>query len=398
MIKGSNGKKSTKRIQTIIFAVVLSIAAWFLVNIVDNPETTVTLPDVDVRFKNEYALKEQGIVLTEKNSIPSMAVTLRGRRSNLMDHMNGVYIEADTSVVTKPGKYELTGSVTVPSNSGITVDAAKIDKIPITAEKLESKDIKIEIEQTGTNKTKIIKSETALPTVAVTGAKKELEEIASAVVSVDISDMTEDNTTDVGFVLVDTDGNYITRNETLETATAEITVSNTVYTAKSVKINPELNADLSNQYILDKDDTSVTPAAVTVGVNDENTDNSIILYIDKTSPEAQDYTLQSTDDMYIPKENSQVRVKAALLKKASKTLDVTAEAENLASGMSASVEPAAVTVTGPEEELTPEGVKAAVDASGLAPGTYSLPIKFGGENITASGNYTANVTIHQNGG
>lgn len=401
MIKGKkdkNGRKRTKRVQTVIFAVVLAIAAWFLVNIVDDPETTVTIADTDVRFKNEYALKGQGIVLTGKRDIPSISVTLRGRRSNLMDYMNDVYVEADTAQITNPGEYELSGTVIVPSNSGITVDSTKYDAIPVTAEKLESKEVKVEINHTGANKTKIIKSEAASPAVIVTGAKNELDEVASAVASVDISEITEDNTLDTGFILVDRDGNYITQNETLETTTAEITVLNTVYTAKTVKIEPELNAELSNRYILDKNAATVTPDTVTVGITDGAAADSITLYIDKASAEAQEYTLQSTDAVYIPPENARVRVKAALLHKETKTLDVTAETENLASGLTASVEPVSVTVTGPEGELTAEGVKARVDAEGLAAGTYSLPIKFEGKNITASGSFTAAVTIQQNGG
>ncbi len=393
MIKSKKGNKPTNRVRTAVFAVILAIAAWFLINIVDDPETTVTIADADVRFKNEYALKGQGVVLTGKNSIPSMSVTLRGRRSSLMNYMNDIYIEADTAQISAPGEYELQGTVIVPSNSGISVEAARTGEITVTAEKLESREIPVKISHTGTSKTKIVKSEASSPTVAVTGAKGELDEVASAVASVDVSDMTEDNTLSVGFLLVDKDGNYITQNETLETATAEISVTNTIYTAKNITVIPELAPSLSEQYVLDKSDTSVTPSTVSAGIENGASADSIVLYIDKVTELQQEYTLQSTDTIYIPEENAAVKVRASILKRAEKVVTVTPTVENLASGLSAVVSPVSAVLSGPEEKLEANTVKASVDASGLGAGTYSLNVKFADETITAQGSCTANVTI-----
>ena len=173
-----------------ILAAVLAVAAWFLINIVDNPETTVSISDIDVHFKNEFALKDKELVLTGKDDIPSISVVLRGRRSDLMSYMNDVFVEADTAQVTAPGEYKLTGTVTLPSSNNISVETSRTVEIPITAEKLETKEIPVEITQTGTNKTKIIKSEASAPTVTVTGSRGELDAVASAAVSIDISEIT----------------------------------------------------------------------------------------------------------------------------------------------------------------------------------------------------------------
>ena len=391
--KRKKEKRRTKRGQTIILAAVLAVAAWFLINIVDNPETTVSISDIDVHFKNEFALKDKELVLTGKDDIPSISVVLRGRRSDLMSYMNDVFVEADTAQVTAPGEYKLTGTVTLPSSNNISVETSRTVEIPITAEKLETKEIPVEITQTGTNKTKIIKSEASAPTVTVTGSRGELDAVASAAVSIDVSEITEDNTVSAGFVLADKDGGYITQNETLETKTTEISVVNTVYTAKTIKIEPELSVAMSEQYMLDKDDTAVTPSTVTVGTEDGASPESIVLYIDKPGSMQQEYTLQSTDAIYVPKESSVVKVRAVFLKKATQTLTVTPAVENVGSGLSAAAAPVSVTVTGPENELTENGVKAAVDAAGLTAGVHTLPVKFGNKNITASEGYTAEVTI-----
>ena len=100
--------------------------------------------------------------------------------------------------------------------------------------------------------------------------------------------------------MADKDGGYITQNETLETKTTEISVVNTVYTAKTIKIEPELSVAMSEQYMLDKDDTAVTPSTVTVGTEDGASPESIVLYIDKPGSMQQEYTLQSTDAIYVP--------------------------------------------------------------------------------------------------
>ena len=50
-------------------------------------------------------------------------------------------------------------------------------------------------------------------------------------------------------------------------------------------------------------------------------------------------------------------------------------------------------VWGEDGKITVDNVKAYVDVSGLGAGTYNLPVKIEGENVSFAENYTIEVTV-----
>jgi len=257
------------------------------------------------------------------------------------------------------------------------------------------KDIEVTVKQTGMLKDKIVKSSVNNPTVTITGAKSEIDEVAGAIATVDVSSIQEDGVENVNYLLTDTNGELINKNETIESARSYVEVVNTIYDAKLLPVVPRLSAELDKEYILKADKSFATPASVTVGVDETNTDDKVIALIDKVPSDGfGEYELESSSGMYIPEDNKKVKYKLDIVKKAVAQLELTVQAQNVQSGLTAKINNKLIAqVWGEDGKITADNVKAYVDVSGLGAGTYNLPVKIEGENVSFAENYTIEVTV-----
>ena len=98
--------------------------------------------------------------------------------------------------------------------------------------------------------------------------------------------------------------------------------------------------------------------------------------------------------MYIPEDNKKVKYKLDIVKKAVAQLELTVQAQNVQSGLTAKINNKLIAqVWGEDGKITVDNVKAYVDVSGLGAGTYNLPVKIEGENVSFAENYTIEVTV-----
>ena len=102
----------------------------------------------------------------------------------------------------------------------------------------------------------------------------------------------------------------LNKNETIESARSYVEVVNTIYDAKLLPVVPRLSAELDKEYILKADKSFATPASVTVGVDETNTDDKVIALIDKVPSDGfGEYELELSSGMYIPEDNKKVKYK-----------------------------------------------------------------------------------------
>ncbi len=390
MNKSKNGARAEKA-KIIVISVVLAVIAWVAIMWVDNPDITTTLSDLDVRFIGETQLRENGLVITGKDEIPPMSASVRGKRSDLMDYMESVHIEVDASGITEAGEYTLPGSLSLP-NSLLTVEKEKHGDVPITVEKLAEKKIEVKIKQTGAVKNKLVKSVIDEPNIEISGAKSEIDQVAYAVATVDISDVREDRPEPSGYVLMDADGNLITKNETIETNTLSVDVRHTVYDLVNLPVEAELDAELKTQYSISA--VTVTPSRIDAGTLEETENNSLKAVINKISEDGSlEGVIEVPDGMYVPEESKTVKIKAEVKKIVTKPVELDIKAENAPEGRHISIDRVSVTLSGEEDKLTGENIRATVDLSGMGTGVHSVPVKIEGDGITAPDNCYANVTI-----
>lgn len=385
---------NTQKLKTMVLSVFLAVIVWFMVIYVNDPDITTTVSDLNVRFVGEMSLRDKKLAVTGKDKIPELSVVVTGKRSDLMNFMDDIYVQVDVSDIDATGEYNLSGVISIPTTR-ISVEKEKYGDIPITVEPLEMKDIDVTAKQTGVLKDKIVKSSVNNPKVTITGAKSEIDAVFGAVATVDVSSLEEDGVENVNYLLTDENGELINKNETIESARSYVEVVNTIYNAKILPVVPRLSAELDKGYILNKDKSFATPASVTVGVDETNTDDKVIALIDKIPSDGfGEYELESSSGMYIPEDNKKVKYKLDIVKKAVAQLELTVQPQNVQSGLTAKINDKLIAqVWGEEGKITTENVKAYVDVSGLGAGTYNLPVKIEGEKVGFGENYTVEVTI-----
>ena len=394
MINRKSSKPHKKKVQTIALSILLSVIVWFMVTSLADPDITTTVSNLDVRFVGEMALREKALAVTGRNNVPQLSVVVTGKRSDLMNNMDNIYVQVDLSDIDSTGEYNLAGTISVPTTR-IKVEKEKYGDIPVKIEPLVSKEIDVTVKQTGTLKNKLVKSVVNNPKVMIMGAESEMEKVEGAVATVDISELAEDNTEKVNYLLIDKSGALIDENETLESARSNVEVSNTIYDAKTLPVEPMLTAEMDKEYMLKPDKSSVTPASVVVGVNGENNDDKVIARIDRINEDGEgEYSLETSNGMYIPPESQKVKIKPEIVKKTVVQLELEVHAENVPEGCSAKIDGLLTAmVWGEEGQVNNENVKATVDASGLSKGEHTLPVKLSGENAGFEGSYTINITI-----
>jgi hypothetical protein len=391
-MSGNKNNTRTEKAKIIAISIILAIVAWVAIMWVDNPDITTTISDLGVRFVGEAELRDNGLVITGKKNIPEMSAVISGKRSDLMEFMDNICVEVDASQITETGEYDLVGWVSLPS-SRLTVEKENQSDIPITVEKLETKEIEVRVKQTGTLKDKIVKSEIENPHVVISGAKSELDNVEYGLATVDISEVKDGLVSEVSYVLMDKNDNLIAKNETIETDHARAAVKNTIYNVKNLPITLELSDDMKEGYVLDKSKCTITPSRIDVGTLDYNTDSEVVITVKGIDNDGDlEYELAESDGMYVPGGTDAIKVKGELTKKVSKKLDLEVVAEN-APNNSYAIERASIMVWGEESKLNSDNVKATVDLGGLDSGTYYLPVKITGDDISVNENYYVHVTI-----
>lgn len=390
MKRRKNGAR-TEQVKIIILSIVLSVVAWAAIMWVDDPDITTTLSDLNVRFIGETELREKGLVITGKGSIPEMSASISGKRSDLMNYMDGVRIEVDASGITETGEYTLPGTLSLPS-SRLTIKKEKYGDVPIKVEKLAEKEIEIKVKQTGTLKNKLVQSVINEPKVKISGAKSEIDEVYGAVATVDVSNVREDVPEPSGYVLVDKNGNLITKNETIETNTLSAEIWHRVYDAKNLPVEAALSDELRSKYSLGA--VTITPSRVDVGISEGEDEISLRAVISEISEDGSiTGVIESPDGMYIPEESKTVKIKAEIKKLATKPITLDIKAENAPDGRHVSIERVSVSITGEENKLNSDNIKASADLSGLGRGVHIVPVKIEGEGINVPENCYAKVTI-----
>lgn len=297
-------KKKKNRLGYMILSVIIAIIAWSVVTYTTDPDITKTFAGIRVDITGEDVLAENGYVVINRDDIPKVSVKMRGKRSDLIKAIDRARVVIDVSSVDETGDFEIEGTVKLP-NSRITVEKVSMQTIPVSVAELETKDVPVRITQTGELSGKLVKSTPQKDTVAIKGAKSELDQIVAAEVTVDVSTVTDDITAELGYSLVLADGIEREMLTTLLITENVITVNNTIYDAKEVPVRVLVKEQ--TEYTLNEE-TKVEPETVKVGIGEDARIEYITVTIEENAPEGE-YKTDKTDGVYIPDYSRTVTVK-----------------------------------------------------------------------------------------
>ena len=176
----------------------MSIAAalflWMYVITMENPEMTV-VKSVPLEVSGTEQLKEAGFTLL--NDINStITLQLRGRRDDIAnlnkDIEDKIHAELNLGSIGSAGEYKLGYTVSVNAE-GVTVAQKTPSQINVVVDEVISKTISVEVFYSGDMPAgySISQSELSVTEIQVTGAKKYVDSVAKASVTIDRSDKTD---------------------------------------------------------------------------------------------------------------------------------------------------------------------------------------------------------------
>lgn len=391
-------KKTTKQhgsLYTFILSLVFAIAIWVVVGIVNDPDIRNTVTSLPIHYAGTGELAEKGLVIIAPEEKATAAVTVSGKRRDLIKYSDELYISVDVSGISSPGEYSMKG-VAQLANDRISIVRERLGEIDIVAEKRDEKEIDVEIKQTGSSKSNIIKAVPHSEKIKVSGAQSEIAALSKAVISLDISKIEESSTIYSAFKLCDENGAALTKALTLSPETESMAVDLTVYEKKSLPVTLRLNEELSEKYRIDEEKSIIGTATVDVGVMSGYNAECVYADIDSTSGESDEFSLIEEEGMYIPEDRKTITAKPHIISVVSRHMDVTVRAENLGEGLSADF---ADTLTGvllnaPEEILSSEDFQLIIDLAGLEKGEHRVKVKASDDSIRIAEEIFVDVIIH----
>ncbi len=298
-------KKGKNKLRYMILSIIIAVVAWSVVTYTTDPDITKTFAGVRVELVGEDELKENGYVVVNREDLPKLSVKMSGKRSDLIKTIDKTKILLDVSKIDEEGEIETEIAVKLP-NSRVSVEKVSSQTVPVMVEKLVTKEIPVQVEQTGDTGGKIIKSAAEKETVPISGAKSELDMIEAVLVNVDVTGVTETQTSEKEYTLVlkeDADREDLVTISMTETL---VSVTNTVYETQELPI--KVLAKSGSESALNEVDTVTEPRTVKVGISEDVNVEYITVTIDEGAGDGE-YKLDKIDGVYIPEKSRTVTVK-----------------------------------------------------------------------------------------
>lgn len=244
-----------------ILSLALSIVLWAVVMDVDNPERNMRFDDVPVRIIGASQLKAAtGLELVEGEDT-TVTVSLRGQSKSVGEvRASQITATVDISGLTEANEYDLPVTVSV-SKSGVETNYVNPGKVHVRVDRVESKDVPIEVNVTGTPSDgyRAGKPTTATKKVTVSGPATDLAQVAKAVAAVDVTGRNSSLTDyECRVTLYDQDGAAFTSNY-ITSQTEKIKVSVPIYRVNKIPLTVTL-----------KDGGSLTQNQVQCVIDPEN--------------------------------------------------------------------------------------------------------------------------------
>lgn len=227
-----------KNLIRFLISVLIAFSLWIYVVTVISPESEDTFYNIPVVLNNESVLSDKGLMLTSEDA-PTVNLRLRGNRTDLNNlKTSDITVVADLSKVNEAGSQTLSYNV---SFNGADFEILTQSPSHITLEVTEwaSKEVGVEVVYTGTLGLDYIayKHEASLDyeTVTLTGPKAVVDQVAKAVIEVNLDDKTETISESYRYTLCNEDGEPVDV-ASLKTNVAEISLTLRIQRVKEIAL------------------------------------------------------------------------------------------------------------------------------------------------------------------
>jgi len=300
-----------------VFSGFIAVVLWFAVTYTEDPSINQHLGRLDTVFYNEDQLAERGLMVVNKDELPSLSVTIRGKRSKVISALEKVSASIDVKGINSAGEHEVDVEYNYPI-SDVMLSRQKHSTVTVTVEKLVTKEVPVKITARPNKRDKSHLIESSFTdTVTISGAKSIVSKISYAGFSVNEADITSNGKISYTYELFDSDGNIMKEDNIYSKSHESIPVTHTIYNKTELPVKVVLSEDLSDDYVIEIKEQDVSK--ITAGVLGKTDVDSLEAVFESKhlENEGDSLTLKITapDGVYIPKENQKVKIEYKILKK-----------------------------------------------------------------------------------
>ncbi|MEE0741674.1 MAG: hypothetical protein U0M21_05300 [Emergencia sp.] len=234
----------------IILALIIAIGLWAYVIGNTNPEDEQTFREIPIELVNEETLTEQNLAVLN-TSANMMSVTLKGKRADI-NRITGKDITA-TVDLSDAGLGESQLKIVLRTPDNVEIIDQSLNRITVVVEERVSKEVDIVTDYEGTfaNDQEPITVEMSRNSVAVTGAKSLVEQVASVRAKVPEGEVSDElRTVSAEILPVNAEGKEV---KNLQMSVNKIEVTTELATTKTVNLEVPVvdNSDQSVEKQID---------------------------------------------------------------------------------------------------------------------------------------------------
>ena len=226
---------------TLLLSVVIAFGLWLYVVTVVSPESEASYYDIPVVFDGVTQLAERDLMITSGTDV-TVDLHLSGNRTDLnkLDKTN-ITILADLSQIREAGEHKVKCSVSFPSNAGfIEVVDKDPEYITIQVSERVRKEVPVRVDYSGSVpdsfSADIQNAVLDYTNISITGPKEVVDQIAYAVIAVDLTDQTDTIVQTCRHTLCGQDGQPIEDVSSVTVNVSDIRVTVRVYQIKEVPL------------------------------------------------------------------------------------------------------------------------------------------------------------------
>jgi len=259
----------TKNIALKMMSVVIAVLLWFMVVRVDDPTITKTFSQIPINITNDNVITDTGKVYEVEGDVMTTAVIVTAKRSVL-----DILSRDDFKAVADMNRLN---DDSVPIEVHATKYADRIDNLSVkgrsnlslTIENQKESQFNIKVVTNGTIQEGYTVGDIILENnvVRVSGPESIVNSVHGAIVNVDVTDMSDDISTDEEIVLVDAIGSSVD-TEKLTISKTSVNVVVQLWRIKEVPVNFSYSGECAEGYGVNGDN-SVNPQNISIAGTEE---------------------------------------------------------------------------------------------------------------------------------
>lgn len=239
-----------------VISLIIALIFWMYVIATQDPESTNRIEDVQIVCGLSQQQLNEGLSIISK-SAENVSFTATGKRSLVTGVKGSYYANLNLDSIKQPGRYNVVPQISKPG--GVYIEGIHPSSVEVYVDKYVSALVPLNIKTENTLPDDyIIKNITAsIEQTSVTAPSLELEQVAYAGITVDLSEIKKSEVLECTPEVYDKDGNAVEIDGMhIDTQTVKVTVD--VQRVKKVKIIPAFSEEIKGY------DASTTPEYVKI--------------------------------------------------------------------------------------------------------------------------------------